>query len=103
MPTKPTLCIDIDGVIAQTEQVPYEYLDAIPEASKTIEALRAKYFIVLHTGRHYDKAQETIKWLEAKAIQYDTINFGKPPAVAYIDDKGVKFETWEKIRAEFLA
>ena len=38
------------------------------------------------------------EWLEKYEIPYDEIYFGKPNADVYIDDKGLKFESWKNLQ-----
>ena len=41
-------------------------------------------------------------WLERHGIEYDEIYFGKPNAEVYIDDRALRFSTWDAITEERL-
>jgi len=101
--SKEIICIDIDGVIAGiglTFLTGYEYCPEMLGAKKAIDKIRKKYLVYLHTGRHIDHAMATIAWLKEHKIKYDHIQFGKPFAKVYIDDKGMRFESWKQIMTE---
>ena len=102
-PGREKLCIDIDGVICVEDTNSYHHRVPVTKARESIAKLRSKYFIVLNTGRHIDKAEITIQWLQKHHIQYDLIQFGKPPAMAYIDDRARRFQDWDTIMKEFWA
>ena len=42
----------------------------------------------------------TLDWLEKNGIQYDEIFFGKPNADITIDDRVIKFESWQRMNKE---
>ena len=44
----------------------------------------------------------TLEWLERYDIEYDEIYFGKPNAQVYLDDRAVRFVSWEEITEEKL-
>ena len=37
----------------------------------------------------------TLNWLEKYEIPYDEIYFGKPNGQIYIDDRALRFSTWD--------
>lgn len=93
------ICVDIDGVLADcsNNNVPYELRRPLPGAAESLAELRSMgYYVFLHTGRHILESINTIKWLKKHGMVYDHIEFGKPPARIYIDDRGVHFKNWEE-------
>jgi hypothetical protein len=103
-----TLCIDFDGVI-----YPYSHGWAdgvitespVPGAIEALWSLReAGYAIVIHTTRCREPGQagHIRAWLEdhgAPVIWKVTAE--KVPALAYIDDRAVRFTNWDDIRKRF--
>lgn len=111
--TRPTLCIDIDGVIA-TGTVKdvyskgagwaYEKCTLIKGALEAIKELSRKYDIVLYTSRWVSDERKTSIWLKEQGIEpyIKRLNIGsKPSAVAYIDDKAYHFSNWEQTLKDF--
>jgi len=92
------IVIDIDGVIAGVAPFDWDYsfCPCMAGAKEAIDTIRKEYVVILHTGRHVNWALITIKWLKEHKIKYDHIQFGKPPAILYIDDKGMEHKSWEK-------
>jgi len=92
-PADKTFCVDIDGVIATT--VPDgDYTRAEP-LKKRIDIINRLHDrgnrIVLLTGRGsgtgIDWRETTRRQLGAWGLRYDELQFGKPPADFYIDDR----------------
>jgi len=91
------IAIDIDGTICSVNEN-YEDCKIINRAKESIDLIRSKgYKVFLHTGRHILNSEVTIKWLKKNQINYDHIVFGKPPAKYYIDDKSIKFDSWDNV------
>lgn len=100
---KKSICVDIDGVLAQYEQwrgVDH-FGDVMPGAKQFLERLRDEYEIVIFTcrctkgmsGREEPHllANRVREWLEKNELPYDDIYVGqgKPIASYYIDDRGI--------------
>jgi len=105
-----TLCIDFDGVIHKYTGWNNGQLnpDAIEGAKEAIDQLKNKYKIVIFSTRASDKynrkptSKELIEnmkqWLNQHNIHYDDITAEKIGAVAYIDDRAIRFEqNWNDI------
>jgi hypothetical protein len=112
---KRTIAIDFDGVIHQ-----YRYgwqsgkiydppVDGAFEAMSQL--IRAGFDLVIHTTREDHVAIKL--WLkqwvtqdygeELSAVFQDIpITNKKPPAIAYIDDRGLRFTNWNDIRKYFM-
>lgn len=113
-----TLVIDIDHTICMpndSETDTFEkYGKAKPIQEMIDSIVKAKqngFRIVLFTARRMathngdinkvidDVGDITINWLHAHNVPYDELQFGKPNAVYYIDDKAMlpeKFIEWMK-------
>jgi len=92
----PTVCVDIDGVIATGGKEvysneagwAYEKCQVIPEGKAMLEKLRENdIFIILHTARWESDRAKTEEWLNDNEILYDKLVMGKPSADLYIDDR----------------
>ena len=94
----------MDGVICEIDSSHYINRSPIIETINLMKELkRAGHIVIIHTGRHIDKLIETKKWLKEYKVEYDHIQFGKPVADVYIDDKGMRFEgIWTKENLEYL-
>lgn len=110
---KETIVIDLDGVIATgTEEDIYsdkagwkfEKCKVMPGAKEGLEELSKKYNLILSTARWETDIDKTHKWLEENNLkQYFTeirIN-SKPSAIAYIDDRAIRFKDWRTTVNEF--
>ena len=108
------LCIDFDGVIHDSNLGYHDgtcYGEPINGAIESLKSLSKKYDIIIYTCKanpdrplvNNKNGIELIwEWLEkynAKEYVKD-ITFNKPNAIAYIDDKAIKFENWKKINKE---
>jgi hypothetical protein len=98
---KPTICIDVDGVIADYSQGfkgPKVIGAPLPGAREFLERLReAGWKIVIFTTRGNDVMEQ---YMEQHSLYYDEINDnsslrgenpGKPIAAVYLDDRGIRF------------
>jgi adenylylsulfate kinase len=85
-----TICIDLDGVIAQYDgwNGPDHVGEPMPGAGDFLQRLSQDYEIVIHTTRQYPGVWD---WLLKYRFQdYITgITSTKVPAVAYIDDRAI--------------
>ena len=94
------IVVDIDGTICTIED-DYSQCKLIDGSREALLMLQEKGFkIYLHTGRHIDKYEITVNWLQKHNVSYNFIVFGKPNARYYIDDKAIKFNTWNEVISE---
>ena len=102
---RPTLAIDFDGVIhrySQGWQDGKVYDGPMPGAIKALWELYMRgYDIVVHTCRtNTDEVRAKIEgWFRevyGEMLPFRVTNV-KPPAIAYIDDRGVRFTDWQDI------
>ena len=102
---KKTIAIDFDGVIHKYSngwQDGEIYDEQMERAEYALKNLKSKgYKIVVFTTRGGDKAQRInmVNWFRDEGLSnyIDEITDKKPPAVAYIDDRGIRFTNWDDI------
>lgn len=107
MDKRPTICVDLDGVLARQEEWLgiHHFGDAIPGARKFLLNLRERGFrVVIYTCRccrnlNFSEDLDIIglhtlvkNWLRANEMPYDQIYVGqgKPVAMFYVDDRAIE-------------
>ena len=95
--------IDLDGTICQ-ELPTFEKSLAKPKkgAKKFINSLFRKNFIIIYTARGWSEYKVTKKWLKTFKIKHHLLMCGKPIYDIWIDDRCIKFESWEDIRKNLI-
>lgn len=108
---KPTIAIDFDGVIHRYSKgwQDGEIYDDPTEGAVDayFELLSRGYSVVVFTARNDTKA--VVDWMnehfdfEARLGFYykPTVTNIKPPAIAYIDDRGIRFTDWTEMLEMF--
>lgn len=111
------IAIDLDGTICDIRKPGEKYADVKPKPGAVEKLKKFKqqgHYIIITTARHMKTAEgnvnfvvsrlglETLEWLEKHEIPHDEVNFGKPYAQVYIDDRAIKFEGWDKIQESSL-
>lgn len=111
-PHQKTICVDFDGVIADYSKG-FQGQDVFGEplsgASEGMQALRRKgWKIIIFTTRQASPA--LMSYLNQYSIPFDEINSnseqpegtnpGKPIADVYLDDRAVRFESWDQVDRE---
>ena len=105
---KPTLAIDLDGVIAQLGANGYfvptlAHTKPIEGAAAAVRALiDAGWTVVIFTTRadSRDRRAQVMQWLDIYDIPYHDVTNEKPAAIAYIDDRAIRFDNWTQMMAE---
>ncbi len=90
---KSTIAIDFDGVINKYDGWKgYEHFDKpLPGARGFLEELQKRgYEVVIHTARNM---QHVEMWFEENGMSHliERVSNHKPPAIAYVDDRAVRF------------
>lgn len=111
------IVIDLDGTICRIKRSgqSYEELEPLTGAVEKIRQLRAsRHYIIIQTARNMATCESnlgkvmknvgliTLEWLEKHGVEYDEIYFGKPNANVYIDDRALRYETWDGITLDSL-
>ncbi|HEY9369254.1 hypothetical protein [Streptomyces sp.] len=104
----PTVAVDFDGVIHAYRKGWQDgsiYDEPIPGAFDALRELMERYAVFIHTTRD---ASDVAEWLINRGfncrIGYSgkfwndqgslLITDRKLPAIAYVDDRGIRFESW---------
>ena len=104
------IAIDFDGVIHRNSKGFYDgtvYDKPIKGAIEAIKILSKKYTIVVFTAKAKSdrplvngKTGEQLVWDWLVKYKLDSyikeVTSEKPRAICYIDDRGVRFESWEQ-------
>lgn len=103
---KPTLAVDFDGVIHSYDagwQDGAIYGDLVPGTKDALIKLSKHYRLVCFTARH--NLEDVNRWMVRHGIAHlfkDTTN-RKPAAHIYLDDRAVRFTTWDEALKEIHA
>lgn len=90
------LAIDFDDVLCDSRNVKqgFKMGEPVDGAIDAMRLLKSKgHLLVIHTVRG-NRPEHVEKWLDHFGIPYDEVTDLKPSADLYIDDKGLRFETW---------
>lgn len=111
------IVLDLDGVICPVKKPDQSYADLkpLPGAVERMRELRAAgHYIIIMTARHMGTCEGnlgevmkkmgklTFDWLDHYGIEYDELYFGKPNSEVYIDDRAIRFSSWDDITDELL-
>jgi ribonucleotide monophosphatase NagD (HAD superfamily) len=92
------VCVDFDGVIHKYSKGYQDgsiYDEPMEGAKESLERLSKEgYEVVIFTTRTRGKISD---WLEKHEIPYDMVTREKLPAMAYIDDRAIRFTNWKDI------
>lgn len=106
------IVIDLDGTICPIKSANQTYDQLLPltGAAERIKELRCNgHYIIIQTARNMATCESnlgrvlknvgriTLEWLDRHGIEYDEIYFGKPNADVYIDDRALRFESWDAV------
>lgn len=109
-----TICVDLDGVLAQPCRGEYEGIkDPVRGAQKFVARLQGLGRVLLHSCRtnkkvHHDAEKQIVeisRWLDRHDFPAGVLIYvgdGKPVARAYIDDRAVACRPMEKDDGEFF-
>lgn len=88
---KPLVCVDFDGVLNDYEgwRGPNYMYSPRPGAKEFLQELQKEYVVAIFSTRPPYNIRE---WFELYNMPYDKIVTEKVPAVAYIDDRALRFD-----------
>ena len=97
--SKRVLAIDFDGVIHDHKHpiVGRRMGTPIVGTKEALKKLHHSYKLIIFTiwkPQSYQTIKDFMKYYE---LPYDEITNIKPDAMAYIDDKGIRFLDWEQV------
>jgi hypothetical protein len=89
---KPRLCVDFDGTI-------YDGTGIFDGCIEALSELRKSYTIAIFSARQTEAEREQMReLLRSFDVPHDEVLDAKPEAVAYLDDKGIRFDgDWRTI------
>lgn len=97
------IAIDFDGVIHDHKN-PVEGrrmggpIEGAQKAIKILKLQRNFKIVIFSVWGGTLQGQSTIgEWMKFYSIPYDEITNIKPNALAYIDDKGIRYENWSQV------
>jgi hypothetical protein len=102
-PTHPTVGVDFDKTIMQYSKGWADGSIYDPPVDGALQALawmhRQGYRIVVFSVRAKEQAAEITTWIKEQSVKEKvyfpfTVTDVKPAAVAYIDDKAIRFVDW---------
>lgn len=88
---KRNIAVDFDGVLNNyTGYDPHNLFTPRSGAKEFLEKLHEQYDIIIYSTRN---SSEIVKWLEKYHFDkyVKVVTDKKPPAVAYIDDRAIRF------------
>ena len=91
--------IDLDGTICSEEKQFSRALAKLKNgAIESLEKLREKgYKIIIYSARTWAEYEMTENWLKENKVPYDQIILGKPQGDYWIDDRAIRFRSWEQV------
>lgn len=109
-----TVAVDFDGVIhaySKGWQDGSIYDPPLPGAIEALRRLMRDYAVIVHTTRDRASVADWLSDYGFKCTNMDPPEFWhdqtqllvtsrKYPAIAYIDDRGIRFETWDQALAD---
>lgn len=101
---KKTICLDFDGVLHAYSRGWVDgsvYDEPMPGAVAAAKKLSERHWLVVQTTR--ENLDEVRAWLERYGFPLMEVTNRKPPAVLYIDDRGLRFESWEQVLSDRTA
>ena len=86
--TKKTICVGFDGVLNEYGYEERDLGEPLTGSKEFIKELRKKYKVVILTSR---PKEQVIGWLTHNGFPSMKVTNRKVPAVAYIDDRAIRF------------
>tara|TARA_B100001248_G_C27397534_1_gene466744 strand:- start:3453 stop:3755 length:303 start_codon:yes stop_codon:yes gene_type:complete len=98
------IIIDLDGTICTEEKQFSRALAKVnPGAKKALDNLKEKgYTLIIYSARTWAEYELTIDWLNKNQIPFDQLILGKPQGDYWIDDRAIKYKSWESTIKEIL-
>jgi len=93
------IIVDLDGTIC-TEEKTFSRSMAQP-IKGAVESINALYdqghTIIIYSARTWMEYEMTADWLKRYQIKYHQLIMGKPIGDVWIDDRALKFTTWDEM------
>ena len=93
------LIIDLDGTIC-TEEKQFSRALAVPIRG-AVDFLKRKksegHTVIIYSARSWAEYEMTFEWLIRNEIPFDQLILGKPIGDFWIDDRAIRFTSWELV------
>ena len=98
------IVIDLDGTICTEEKQFSRSLAKVnPGAKKALNLLKKRGFtLIIYSARTWAEYELTIDWLNKNKIPFDQLILGKPQGNYWVDDRAIKYKSWENVLKEIL-
>ena len=109
------ICFDLDNTLCENRKDGQEYKDVLPKegAVEYLQHLKdSGHYIIILTARNMvtynnnlgqiiaNQAPIVLDWLKKYNFSYDELLFGKPHADYFVDDKAIRFTTFETLKLQ---
>lgn len=96
------IAIDIDGTVCEELRTYSKGMaKPLPDALSSVNSLYDKgHEIVFYTARSWPEYEMTKDWLDRHGFKYHQLIMGKLNYDVFIDDRSIRFESWDKIKLE---
>lgn len=89
---RPPVCLDFDGVLNEYSGFDKDNLGKLkPGADVFLEELSKKYKVIIFSARSFPLIAKWLKEHDLDRYVWDVTSI-KPPAVAYVDDRAIRFK-----------
>lgn len=96
------MIIDMDGTICTEEKTYSRSLAKIKPGAK--EYINKQYddghTIIIYSARSWQEFEMTTEWLKVNDVFYHQLILGKPIGDVWIDDRAVRFNSWQETKKE---
>ncbi len=98
------LIIDLDGTICKEEKRENRHKAILlKNAKKSLDKFKKlNHTIIIYTSRGWNEYEMTFKWLKKNKIPFDQLVMGKPIGEYWIDDRAIKFDSWNQINETII-
>ena len=98
------LIIDLDGTICSEEkQFSRTLATPLDGAVMALQKLKSQgNTIIIYSARTWAEYEMTIEWLKENEVPFDQLILGKPQGDYWIDDRALRFDSWEKIIGKII-
>lgn len=98
---KKTIAVDFDGVLHKYSEGWKDgsiYDNPVEDSIKMIwKLVDIGYEVVVFTARETKQLDDVLEWLIVNGFPTLPVTNIKPQAIAYIDDRGIRFTNWQDI------
>lgn len=99
---RPVLAVDFDGVIVEAKQrdLSRPFAPLLLGAREAVNKLAETFDVVICTSRASHELKMVETFLTDEGFRVCGVTNEKVPAVAYVDDRAIRFVSWEQTLAD---